>query len=232
MILICTECKARFLVADSLIPQEGRTVRCGSCGNQWHVDKPDEPPAFHDVLEEVSATPQHAEDDDALDAMLSSPAISNVPVVSKKPLPVRPFKIAAAVLLVLWALLAFFTYFPAGVNTPVLGSIYSLFGVRTTTGLVFVDVKMERVEEGPKTRFIVSGKIVNRAAEDRTVPVVNVALKDAEGDDVFGRSYDVDIHLKPGEEYPFRIVNVETSFAQNVKTITLDLGNSLELMSR
>jgi predicted Zn finger-like uncharacterized protein len=40
MILECPACQARFAVADAQIPLGGRTVRCGRCATQWHVEKP------------------------------------------------------------------------------------------------------------------------------------------------------------------------------------------------
>lgn len=35
MIVSCPECRARFMVDDSLFPPRGRRVRCSSCGKAW-----------------------------------------------------------------------------------------------------------------------------------------------------------------------------------------------------
>ena len=159
------------------------------------------------------------------------------PIVAapKKPINVKPFKLAVPVLAALWLILAFITYFPSWMNTPVLGGIYSMFGIAPTEGLVFADVTMEREhEEGGKTKFILAGSIKNNSNATRAVPTVRVNLRDAQGKNIWGRSY-LDpkaVDLNAGEVYPFKINNVETVFASNVKVITVDMGNTLQLMMR
>lgn len=151
----------------------------------------------------------------------------------RKPIDIKPFKIAVPVLAVLWIVLAFITYFPSWMNAPVLGGIYRTFGVAPTDGLIFSDVTMERERvEGGKTKFIIAGSISNHSSETRAVPTVRVSLRDAKGKDMWGRAYPVNTELKPGEVYPFRIGNVETVFASNVKVIKVDMGNPLQLMVR
>lgn len=246
MILNCPECKARFLVADALIPNEGRTVRCGNCAHQWHVERPTNlepleaveptPPAEGDPAPEAAAEAAAADaapvDEFAFRPRRTAPA-SNVPALApKKKNPYLIYMIAAPTLAVLWLVLAMMTYFPSWVNAPGIGAIYGMFGVTDTSGLAFAEVAMEREDTETKTRFILSGKIINRAKEKRTVPIVHVSMHDKEGGEIWGRDYPVNLTLKPGEEYPFRIVNVETSFAERVATLRLDMGNSLELMVR
>ncbi len=40
MIVSCPECRARFMVDDSLFPPRGRRVRCSSCGKAWFQPGP------------------------------------------------------------------------------------------------------------------------------------------------------------------------------------------------
>ena len=36
MIIKCESCSRKFIVEDSDIPKEGRTVQCGYCSVTWH----------------------------------------------------------------------------------------------------------------------------------------------------------------------------------------------------
>ena len=36
MIIQCESCSRKFIVKDSDIPKEGRTVQCGYCSVTWH----------------------------------------------------------------------------------------------------------------------------------------------------------------------------------------------------
>lgn len=232
MILNCPQCTSRFLVADSLIPPEGRSVRCGACSHQWFVESAQSvPPApTVELSPELLAATQPAAAP-AADAN-AAPVAGNVPALATPRMNTRPLMLAAPVLALVWFMCAFITHAPRWVETPGLSALYHLFGVHTTRGLAFAELAMQRQEEEGRTRFILSGKIINRAEEPRTVPTVRVVLKDKEGGEVWARKYPVNLLLKAGEEYPFRIVNVETSFGARVETIVVDLGSGMELMTR
>ncbi len=144
----------------------------------------------------------------------------------------KPFKIAVPILATVWLVAAFITYFPSWSQAPVLSGVYEAFGLKPLDGLAFTDVSMERMQEGSKTKFILTGSISNQASAARAVPTVRVLLKDKNDKTIWGRDYPVNAELKAGDVYPFRITNVETSFAGSVSRIVVDMGHSLQLLVR
>ena len=246
MILNCPACSARFLVADSLVPSEGRTVRCGACSHQWFVQRPEDaqaqqaeesavfeppPPPLAESTEE-----QPIADDfvSVMEKAFSARPVraSNVPAIPRKPLPAKPFKLAVPILAVLCIFTALIAYYPNWQHTTMPGALYRALGFKDTQGLAFTELKMERENGDTKTKFIFSGTITNNATAPRYVPQVRVALRDKHGKDIWMRDYPVNMMLDSGGTYPFRIVNVETSLASSVAVIVLDIGNGLELKLR
>lgn len=162
----------------------------------------------------------------------SNPKPSKPAASAPLPSSLKPFKIAAPLLAASWLIMALFAYFPSWANAPVLSGIYSVMGVVPTEGVILTDIAMQRESEGQRTRFLVSGNIVNQEASERVVPSVRVRMISPTDEVVWEREYEVNKALKPGEIYPFRITNAETSFGHNVATLVVDMGHPLQLMFR
>lgn len=250
MILQCPSCYSRFAVPDALIPSEGREVRCGKCAHQWHAERvqpipmegfdalvaremePAGEPASVSPAEPTEAVASSEQATPEITEPFASPAHPLPAVRRRRVWPLLPFRIATACLLVAWLIIAIFAYFPTAQYRHALRGFYSMFGASDTRGLAFENVTMERQQEGARTRFVLSGAIANRAPELRTIPTVRVLLKDDQNGVVWSRDYAVEQVVKSGEQYPFRIDDVETAFASRAASITLDVGNGLELMMR
>lgn len=223
MILQCPNCAARFLVADSMVPPGGRTVKCGKCSNQWFV------------------THQTAAEEGTDFAVLTAQAYAEaapqphdpkrLPVIPGRPLPAWPFQIATGVFALAWLVIATYAYFPSW-HTSFLSGIYKSMGVTNTSNLVFADVQMGSEPVGGRVKFIVAGSIENHGSKPRYIPIVRVEIKDADGEVIWGQKYPVEETLEPGGVYPFRIDNIETAFADRAASIVLDVGNNFELVMR
>lgn len=235
MILQCPSCNSRFLVADALIPPIGRTVRCGSCHFQWFVESASGAPATEG---EANAPVDFATlaEEAAQSAEVDAPEIlqptAQLPAVSYRWPKTRYFKIAAAAFAAAWLVALLVSHYPAWIELPLVSQLYAVAGVTDTDGLSFDEVKMERTEKDSRTHFVLSGAIINRAGVPRRLPSVRVALKNKAGEVFWSREYPVQHVIAAGEVYPFRITDVETSFAHDAASIVLDLGHSLQLTMR
>lgn len=250
MILDCPSCTARFLVADALVPPGGRTVRCGACKHQWFVGLASPAATIQEVapgfaeVSEPAAPPsptQTATVDFATLAENAAPmpapklegaAARKLPVVKKRLLPTWVFASGAGLLATSWLVLAVIAYFPSWQHSLVFTGLYKSIGAVATDGLVFEEVSMEKQKQEGRTQFILAGSIANTAAQLRRLPKVRVELRSAEGKVLWKRNYPVNQTIKAGEVFPFRIEDVQTSFGDRVTTITVDIGNSLELLVR
>ena len=64
MIITCPSCEKKFEIDESLIPEKGRNLQCGSCNRKWFYKKPIKEELVEEVnpkidLNEVEDTTEH-----------------------------------------------------------------------------------------------------------------------------------------------------------------------------
>lgn len=198
MILECSQCRTRYLVPDSAIGAEGRTVRCASCKHSWFQA----PVAALDLTTRASVSdgpvteaPKREEaprprvfDDASITA--AAAATSAGPAPDYDPFaPQPPFK-ARRNPARRWTAAAFVAGFSMLLGTgailysgaPGLAAQLGLgIGAEIETPLVFAD---KNVELKPQTNgselFIISGKVANPTADKQRVPDIRIELRDKE----------------------------------------------------
>ncbi|WP_448662583.1 zinc-ribbon domain-containing protein [Sphingomonas sp. CJ20] len=193
MILECSQCRTRYLVPDTAIGAEGRTVRCASCKHSWF-----QAPAVLDLSTRASPDPAPEAATPAPvaapapappaprvfdDAALSSPAAPDYDPFAPQP-PFKPRRnparrwTAAALVAGVSMLLGAGAILYSG--APGLAAQFGLgIGKEIDTPLVFADKNVElRTMPNGSEVFAVSGRVVNPSGDRQHVPDIRVELRD------------------------------------------------------
>ena len=188
MILECSQCRTRYLVPDSAVGPDGRTVRCAACKHSWF-----QPGHVLDLVARAEApiAPIPPPPPPPPDVEIAPPGTaSGYDAFAHQP-PFRPRRNPAR----RWTMAAF----AAGIamligagailwgGAPGLAKQFGLNLGPTGTSLLIVNNRVERrdIANGSQM-FAISGKVTNPTSTRQHVPDIRVELKDAQSRVVYG----------------------------------------------
>lgn len=220
MILTCPQCATRYQVDAAKFPPAGRNVRCAKCGHLWHqlghAPEPDAesevvvrelPPRVHEAETQAAdmRDPAHApmssmrstRDDEERESRGTS-WLGGVAVAGGW------LFLVALVLAIGWAAIVFRD--SVATWLPQTSSLYAAAGLPVNPrGMELTNIVSRRQVEDGQDVLAVTGNIVNRSAHELSVPLLRVALFDAEKHEIYHWTFVSALStLKPGESTRFR----------------------------
>ena len=220
MILTCPQCATRYQVDADKFPPAGRNVRCAKCSHVWHQlgPAPEPDPGVEIIVHELPPRTAPAEFE-ATDLRSAAHAPMS-PMRQQRQEDERESTgsswlrgIAVAggwlflvvlVLVIGWGAVVFrddvATWLPQS------SSLYAAVGLRVyPRGIDLADIAYRRQVEDGQIVLAVSGNIVNRSAHELSVPLLRVALFDADKHELYHWTFVSAVStLKPGESARFR----------------------------
>jgi predicted Zn finger-like uncharacterized protein len=218
MILTCPQCATRYQADAGKFPPAGRNVRCAKCGHVWHQLGPAPEPDDVEVLEREPLPTSHLKSEETAARGIAHAPMAAMRAQLAREEPEGPkaswlgrtavaagwLFLVVLVLAIGWAAIAFRDSIATWL--PQTSSLYAAAGLPVNPrGMDFADIVYQRQIEDGQVVLAVTGNIVNRSAHELSVPLVRVALFDADKHELYHWTFVPGVStLKSGQAARFR----------------------------
>lgn len=222
MIISCPNCAASFKVDPAKIGPDGRTVRCGSCGQSWQQAAQDIELDISLELEEVpaeAAPPVAGPPPEDIDARLSetrkraqarSTAAAKREQANKVSLPIGWISLAVFLAVLVAGVLLSHERLVA--LAPAAAPVFEVLGLQQPvgTGLELRDITFKREQIDGRTTLIIDGAIINTSGGAIAVPRLQASLIGPKGDALASWEFSVGVAELPQNGFtPFKTMASE-----------------------
>jgi predicted Zn finger-like uncharacterized protein len=182
MILVCPECRTRYVVPDSAIGIDGRQVRCASCKHSWFQEGPE--PVIAPAAETFDPPlPAPPEVPPVSVEYREYSAFDHGPPFRPRRNPARRWTIAAMIagLLLIGAIGAIQYFGTPGFAADIAGRL-GLPIAQADVPLRFADYSVDRRDlDSGNELFAINGRVLNPTDRAQRVPDIIAELRDAQG---------------------------------------------------
>lgn len=230
MILTCPACATSYFIPDDAIGQDGRRVRCKSCGHDWRATPDDTSLDLGEVAAAISPPPGEVTQVVEVEA-----APAPLPQAFRARAQERQRTQKAVKQGLAWSLLlvAFVSALTAAfamrdsivARVPTLASAYRLFGIQTNAvGLEF-EAMNARYAAHDTSRVVISGAVRNIRDREIVIPAIRISMRDAAGREIGHKIVRLDVApVLPGHVQGFAEVlpNPDNRFASANTTFVVE----------
>ncbi len=212
MLIVCPSCAASYSLTEEQLGR-GRTLRCAQCRHTWFVS-PEAPASDGLLVEAVPPPPVAPVVDQGPSA--EEPAPKSRPARPRKERKPRPSALALlkktprwqAALAALLVVLGIATLQRRAVvqAAPQSARLFAALGLPVNLrGLALDEVRSQLALESEQSALVVEGEIRNVTHAERTVPALQVSLRNADGREIYSWTAEAPrAALAAGESIPFR----------------------------